>query len=546
MEIREFRAENRDVNDIFETQGLHPADVECILKAMYRPIKDGGMIVGQPGTGKTTFIYALQKISPNTVYSLNKDEFYSCIIKGEFPDVSSVYQRIGGNCGNEIFVDDVHYVCRALQLIRPTNENVAKSKENEIVNFFEEIANQGKPVIWVADSGPSDLITGFIDLKNREKILKIINYLVTPFDAETMKKYLGSEAKGYADIGKNVLNLNYRKIPTISEIYSDFVGEELSTITSKYLTREEYIASIKKQKITDFLAKHGVDLVSLLYGENGENEQPNLDKKPIIVSIYTIKPWESKKEKYGGLEAELNRNLYRNICKKFNIKDIPFFVPELPKLKINGRNLIIPEVKIESEYLYDQNFVEEINKKWSGLRKHDQFAAALQTLTDDEYRYYLFFNFDNRDEICKLAKRAKINFNSWYLSPETTRVFYLFDDNGVCDVWPNTIKRHWLVTVRDLEVLCKEYGEISKSKLRIKLGVEDDSRCCWPEQFYTLSKENCKVGIYTLDDLAKLRTRLKEKVEKAVFGEPLSKKLVKANTDEAVQTELLKYELGQQ
>lgn len=159
------------------------------------------LIIGDRGMGKTHLLRLLSNEIPMEIFILDKERIFEGIVS---------YSPIKSQKTPDLIViDDLHYLLKAMQVIKLQTGDVSENSIIEILqNFKKYAADKNSTLIFVADEGISGLCLR-LEEKNRKRFLEIFgNCIDTPDDAGFLMKYI--KARVFSTTRTNVLNLNDR------------------------------------------------------------------------------------------------------------------------------------------------------------------------------------------------------------------------------------------------------------------------------------------------------------------------------------------------
>ncbi len=219
------------------------------IKYLMAPLlsnKEPKLIIGERGVGKTHLLRLLSKEIPIEMYVLDKERIFDGVV---------LYSPIKYRKKPElIIVDDLHYLLKAMQVIKLGTGDVSENAIIENLNNFKNYArSKNATIVFVADEGISGLSLRFKEI-NRRKFLEIFgNCINTSDDAGFLIKYFDNQV--FSTTRNNVLNLNERGTLT----FFNNLREYANTIkNNKNKFEEELINAIKKVEKKIFNAPENV------------------------------------------------------------------------------------------------------------------------------------------------------------------------------------------------------------------------------------------------------------------------------------------------
>jgi hypothetical protein len=193
------------------------------------------LIIGDRGVGKTHLLKLLSKEKSIEIYVLDKERIFDGIVS-----YSSIKQKSEPEL---IVIDDLHYLLKAMQVIKLDAGDVSENAIIENLQSFKNYAyEKNATIVFVADEGIAGLSLRFKE-ENRKRFLELFGRCVdTPDDARFLIKYFDDQI--IPTTRNNILNLNNRG--TLS-FYRGFI-EYIDAIQSKEKSEfdKELIQASKK------------------------------------------------------------------------------------------------------------------------------------------------------------------------------------------------------------------------------------------------------------------------------------------------------------
>ena len=220
-----------DINNCFE---------DISIKYLMAPLfsnKEPKLIIGERGVGKTHLLKLLYNEIPIEINILNKEKIFDGIVT-----YSSIKSQENAKL---IIVDDLHYLLKAMQIIKLETGDVSENAIIDNLHKFKNYAESVKaPIVFVADEGISGLSLRFEE-KNRKRFLELFgNCIDTPDDANFLMKYFSGQS--FSTKRNNVLNLNDRGTLSFYKNLIEYVNGLVRNEGKKTEFEKELIEASKK------------------------------------------------------------------------------------------------------------------------------------------------------------------------------------------------------------------------------------------------------------------------------------------------------------
>ena len=173
------------------------------------------LIIGDRGVGKTHLLRLLSNDIPMEIFILDKERIFEGIVS---------YSPIKSQKNPDLIViDDLHYLLKAMQVIKLQTGDVSEETIIEILHNYKKYAlDRNSTLVFVADEGISGLCLRFEE-KNRKRFLEIFgNCIDTPDDAGFLMRYIKNRV--FSTTRTNVLNLNDRGTLTFHRNLVEYVN----------------------------------------------------------------------------------------------------------------------------------------------------------------------------------------------------------------------------------------------------------------------------------------------------------------------------------
>jgi len=190
------RAEfDENIKDCFEEMPITYLMAPLLLN------KEPKLIIGDRGVGKTYLLKLLSREIPVEHFILDKKQIFDG--KVSYSPIKSQ------NDPRLIIIDDLHYLLKAMQVIKLKTGEVSELAIIENLKKFKKYSQEKDgTIVFVADEGISGLSLRFEE-KNRRRFLELFgNCINSPDDARFLMKYFDDRI--FSTLRNNVLNLNGR------------------------------------------------------------------------------------------------------------------------------------------------------------------------------------------------------------------------------------------------------------------------------------------------------------------------------------------------
>jgi hypothetical protein len=190
------RAEfDEEITDCFE---------DIPIKYLMAPLltnSEPKLIIGSRGVGKTHLLKMLANELPMEIYILDKERIFDGVVSYS-PLKTEDEPRL-------VVVDDLHYLLKAMQVIKLETGEVSESAIIANLEKFKDYAkSKDSTIVFVADEGVSGLSLRFKEEQRRRFLQLFGNCVDTADDANFLLKYGDNQV--ISTTRNNVLNLNER------------------------------------------------------------------------------------------------------------------------------------------------------------------------------------------------------------------------------------------------------------------------------------------------------------------------------------------------
>ncbi len=277
-------------------KNIHDSFEDISIKYLMAPLllnNEPKLIIGERGVGKTHLLRLLAREIPMEIYILDKEQIFDGIVS--YSPIKTLGQP------RLIVIDDLHYLLKAMQIIRLKTGEVSENSIIKNLQDFKEYADKmGSTIVFVADEGISGLSLRFEE-PNRKQFLELFgNCINTSDDASFLMKYFDNRT--FSTTRNNVLNLNDRGTLTFYRNMIDYVNsigknkgqksnfeEELITASRRF---EKQMMNASEKVVNEFKMKDipfGIygslnnDLDDITFFHYFINEEGNISPYPYLV-----------------------------------------------------------------------------------------------------------------------------------------------------------------------------------------------------------------------------------------------------------------------